>query len=1133
MELQLSTTKAEDAIDKIERSLESLRASLDKTAQQAEKFGTFTAGMGSVKGVNPQATTSVNSLGAAVKGLDPSKLSQMSAKLSDASTAGEKAGRQTRTLAAALAALRTPPTLGQTAAGMHSVSSAAKSATSSVNGLNNSLKTTHTVTSQGAAGIGTLTQQYTKNASSARSAGQATAYFGTAAGNLRAGLAAVGIAALGRELGQFVQASYNAQVSFDKFNAIMNNTTGPGTAAKQFEFLRKVSTDTATSLEDNMEMYSKFAQASISSGFSAKDTGDMFLNSAIAVRGFGLSAENAKGAMLALQQMMTKGKINAEDMNQQLLERGVPAMAALSQATGKTTEELTKMMQAGKLGRAELQLMITEMGKIAAPAVAEQLKTIGAQMQIMANNWTMAKLAFSDTFFPSIVAGMQALNAAFSSSTGVTFFQTLGTVAGAAINAILYGIAMLTPIVMGFVNAWYVVIQGFQEAYNVLASGFLGEVVAKFTEMTGGAYSLADAMHMLGVGLAAATGAWIAYRAVLLTALAAKVLMTVLMSKWVIIIGLVIGAIAGLSGNVSTLAKKLIEVATETSTAAGTFNKLSGDAKDAAAALLNTKEGANGASDGLSNVDVSAGGASSSMYGASTSAYSLGDAFGDVAVNANNAASAIQNANAAAASAPSGGGGGGGSSGGGGVHDGFGPDEWASGYSEMWEKLGTGDFSSNGFSQWRDGGIVGKGNRSPTRKLPLSAFAGAPRFATGGTTEGLAGSLPDGGIPSILHPNEAVIPLAGGAVPVQLSGTTTASSGGSGSAGLTVVVRAFEKGFAKTNSLLTEINKSSAMIKENVNQVGVIFKMESDRQLAVMNTQTGLLTDMVTKIEAMRKDLTAMKTTGSYGGSGGGVGGSGGSSGSAYSGDWTSADEKEWQAMLKEQENANRLWGSITQGGGRTARFGAKGASKNVQARLAAEGLGETKGGGSFGGWGGSGLNTNYTSDNYGKVEGANSGSMLGDYFENQLKNNPAAVGGGGFGSSGGGIGFGSGISGFSRGSPNVLDEAMGRSAVVRVHEDEAVVPLPDGRRVPVDLSGMDLPHGGGGGGRNGSSGGGGGGGGRQIVVNMTVNAQDADSFRASEDQIYQRMQQKLDRAIKNLGTASSIDDPTVRPGSR
>ncbi|MGC1861510.1 MAG: tape measure protein [Methylocystis sp.] len=58
------------------------------------------------------------------------------------------------------------------------------------------------------------------------------------------------------------------------------------------------------------------------------------------------------------------------------------------------------------------------------------------------------------------------------------------------------------------------------------------------------------------------------------------------------------------------------------------------------------------------------------------------------------------------------------------------------------------------FGMFKDGGI----SDSPT----ASMWIGAPRFADGG--------ISDGGIPSILHPNEAIIPLKNHAVPVDLQG---------------------------------------------------------------------------------------------------------------------------------------------------------------------------------------------------------------------------------------------------------------------------------------------------------------------------------------------------------------------------
>ncbi|WP_083919163.1 tape measure protein [Methylosinus sp. LW4] len=67
------------------------------------------------------------------------------------------------------------------------------------------------------------------------------------------------------------------------------------------------------------------------------------------------------------------------------------------------------------------------------------------------------------------------------------------------------------------------------------------------------------------------------------------------------------------------------------------------------------------------------------------------------------------------------------------------------------------------------GGLFSEGGYSgspvSTTSLPASFWAGAPRFAEGGTT------LPGGGMPAVLHQNEAVVPLSRGReIPVDIRG---------------------------------------------------------------------------------------------------------------------------------------------------------------------------------------------------------------------------------------------------------------------------------------------------------------------------------------------------------------------------
>ena len=63
----------------------------------------------------------------------------------------------------------------------------------------------------------------------------------------------------------------------------------------------------------------------------------------------GLSAYEAEGAFLALQQMLAKGKVTAEELSGQLSERIPTAFADAAEAMGMTTRQLSKALEQGEV----------------------------------------------------------------------------------------------------------------------------------------------------------------------------------------------------------------------------------------------------------------------------------------------------------------------------------------------------------------------------------------------------------------------------------------------------------------------------------------------------------------------------------------------------------------------------------------------------------------------------------------------------------------------------------------------------------------------------------------------------------------------------------------------------------------
>lgn len=98
----------------------------------------------------------------------------------------------------------------------------------------------------------------------------------------------------------------------------------------------------------------------------------------------------------AVAQMLTKGKIQAEEM-MQLSEAGVPAWAALAKKMGKSTAEVQKLGEKGKLGIREIMMLVDGLGDTYEGLAEKQSQTFEGLSSTIKDN--LGK-AFGDAFKP-------------------------------------------------------------------------------------------------------------------------------------------------------------------------------------------------------------------------------------------------------------------------------------------------------------------------------------------------------------------------------------------------------------------------------------------------------------------------------------------------------------------------------------------------------------------------------------------------------------------------------------------------------------------------------------------------------------------------------------------------------------
>lgn len=120
-------------------------------------------------------------------------------------------------------------------------------------------------------------------------------------------------------------------------------------ANAELEYSSKVANQLGLDINSATDGYSKFAIAAKGTKLEGQGARDVFEGISVAAAGAGLSAEQVSGAVTALEQILSKGKVQAEELRGQLGERIPGAFRMAAEAMDMTTQELDKFMSDGKL----------------------------------------------------------------------------------------------------------------------------------------------------------------------------------------------------------------------------------------------------------------------------------------------------------------------------------------------------------------------------------------------------------------------------------------------------------------------------------------------------------------------------------------------------------------------------------------------------------------------------------------------------------------------------------------------------------------------------------------------------------------------------------------------------------------
>ncbi len=181
-----------------------------------------------------------------------------------------------------------------------------------------------------------------------RSTAQTTAALGGLA--MKAGLVTAAAAAVVYPVARMSKAIWEAGRATKVAENAYKSITGSTAAARvEFDFLRKTAEELGLSYYDLRDGYTGFLAAAKDSKIPMEETRKIFHSVSRAASILGLSSERVKYTFMALEQMMSKGKVSMEELRRQMGDNLYGAFQKAAKAMGWTTEQLDEVISQGKL----------------------------------------------------------------------------------------------------------------------------------------------------------------------------------------------------------------------------------------------------------------------------------------------------------------------------------------------------------------------------------------------------------------------------------------------------------------------------------------------------------------------------------------------------------------------------------------------------------------------------------------------------------------------------------------------------------------------------------------------------------------------------------------------------------------
>src|SRR5690606_23458816 len=128
------------------------------------------------------------------------------------------------------------------------------------------------------------------------------------------------------------------------------NNGDAAAAAADYAFLRKEAERLGLVFDDLAPQFANIAMAGRAVGLNTTQIRDLFSDTATAAAAMNLSVADTEGVFRAMTQIMSKGKVQAEELRGQLGDRLPGAVVKFAQANNMALSDLEKGLEEGRIG---------------------------------------------------------------------------------------------------------------------------------------------------------------------------------------------------------------------------------------------------------------------------------------------------------------------------------------------------------------------------------------------------------------------------------------------------------------------------------------------------------------------------------------------------------------------------------------------------------------------------------------------------------------------------------------------------------------------------------------------------------------------------------------------------------------